>query len=33
MYKLSPEIILCGFPLQMDIKNKIYIHSTLNTVN
>lgn len=31
-YKLSPEIILCGFPLRMDIKNKIYIHNTLNTV-
>lgn len=33
MYKLSPKIILYGFPLQMDIKNKINIHNTLNIVN
>lgn len=33
MHKLSPKIILYGFPLQMDIKNKIYIHTTLNTVD
>lgn len=33
MYKLSPKIILYGFPLQMDIKNKIYIHIALNAVN